>query len=67
MRLDKFIGKARSETEIRIYDKDSNLLYIIDNATDFKQFKEILKKYKVGLYKVFENSLIVTVKERNND
>lgn len=66
MRLDKLVGKAKTETNIEIYSEDDTLLYIINNAIDFKEHRKILKRYKVVTYEIFNFKLIVYVKERKN-
>lgn len=65
MRLDKFVGKAISDLRIKVYHNNTiTLLFDINDTWDYSKIKGYMKNYKVCSYEVFDNCLIVFVKER---
>ena len=67
MRLDKFVGKAIFDLNIKIYHNNTRtLLFDINDCEDYSKTKGYMKHYKVCSYEAFDNGLLVYVKERKN-
>jgi hypothetical protein len=67
MRLDKFVGRSKSDSRIKVYHNNTGtLLFDINDSWDYSKIKGYMKNYEVCSFEAFDNCLIVFVKERKN-